>query len=556
MLPEEGSAPELRDYLNVLRRRKWSIILVVLVSVSVALVASLLTTPVYQGTATVLLQPRSTDTLFNPSTGARNDPSRNIATEIQVLKSEPVRAVVRDQLGSAPPVSASGVGQTDVISVASVSPKPAFAAKAANAYANAYIDFRRKQAVADLLAAGSEIQSKVDDLQKQIQALDDQINAVGDPVAQAAVRGNVGPQKDQLITQQGTFKQRLDQIQVDAGLTTGRAQLVTPATTPTSPIKPTPVRNGILALIVGLLLGLGLAFLRDHLDDSIKSKEDLARVAMGLPVIGVIPDVAEWKDKTVPLVVSLTDSRSAATEAYRTLRTSLQFLGLNRPLRALQITSPGAQEGKSTTIANLAVALADMGQRVVIVCCDLRRPRIHEFFDLDNSVGLTSVLLGQESLKVALQDVADRPGLSVLASGPLPPNPADLLSSQRLSDVLSALQAHADIVLIDSPPVLPVTDSLILASKVDATLLNCLAGITTRKEVFRATELLRQVDAPLVGAILNGVSQDEPYGYYYRYYGPSPSESGIAAPLLPAEANGNGSTPNSLQGTNVSRRQP
>jgi capsular exopolysaccharide synthesis family protein len=551
MLPEEKSGPELRDYLSVLRRRKWTIALTVVVLVGLSLVNSFLTTPIYQGTATVLLQPRSTDTLFNPSTGARNDPARAVDTEIQVLKSEPVRAMVRQQLGSAPPVSASGVGQTDVINVSTTSTKPAVAAKTANAYANAYIDFRRKQAVDDLLAASQEIQGKVDDLQKQIDALDARINSTSDPVQQNAIRQNVGPQKDQLVTQQGTFKQRLDQLQVETGLTTGRAQLVTPAGVPSSPVKPTPLRSGILALVVGLVLGIGLAFLRDHLDDSIKTKDDLDRAAGGLAVIGVIPAVAEWKDKATPRVVSLADSRSAATEAYRTLRTSIQFLGLNRPLRALQITSPGAQEGKSTTIANLAVALAGMGQRVVIVCCDLRRPRIHEFFGLDNSVGLTSVLLGQEPLTVALQSVADQPHLSVLASGPLPPNPADLLSSPRTTEALEALQAHADIVLIDSPPVLPVTDSLILSARVDATLLTCLAGVTTRKELTRAAELLRQVDAPLVGTILNGVSEGEPSGYYYRYYGPS-STTAVAPPATPGNGNGDAG---SRRGAKASRHQ-
>ncbi len=543
MPDEEDSGLELRDYLSILRRRKWTVFLCIMVVVSVALVRSFLTTPVYQGTATVLLQARSTDTLFNPSTGVRNDPARAVQTEIEVLKSEPVRAMVAAQLGSATSVSAAGLGETDVIRVSAVSPKPAVAAGMANAYARAYIDFRRKQAVDDLLAAGTEIQAKVDDLQKKIDDLDARINAVSDPIAQTGVRENVGPQKDQLVSQQGTFKQHLDQIQVDAGLTTGRAQLVTPASPPTVPIKPTPLRSGILAFVIGLLLGVCLAFLRDHLDDTITTKADLDRASPGLSVIGVIPAVAEWKDKSTPRVVSLADSRSAATEAYRTLRTSIQFLTLNGPLRTLQITSPGAQEGKSTTIANLAVTLAGMGQRVVVVCCDLRRPRIHEFFGLNNSVGLTSVLLGQEPLRTALQPVAEQPRLSVLASGPLPPNPADLLSSRRTADVLTALQAHADIVLIDSPPVLPVTDSLILSSRADATLLTCLAGRTTRKEFSRATELLRQVDAPLVGTILNGVSVGEPSGYYYRYYGSSPSSPTAIAGNGNGKSNGNGGRP-------------
>ncbi|MBA3268828.1 MAG: polysaccharide biosynthesis tyrosine autokinase [Acidimicrobiia bacterium] len=517
---EDEPGPELRDYLAVLRRRKWTILLCLVVVVGASLINSFLQTPIYQGRATVLLQPRSTDALFNSSTGARNDPARAVETEIQVLKSEPVRAVVREKLGVAPPVSASAVGETDVINVTATSTKPADAAKIANAYADSYIEFRRDQAIADLQAASTEIQNRVADLQKQIDEIDSQVNALPPGTDQTAKRASLAPQKDQLILQQGTFKERLGQLQVDVGLTTGRAQMVTPAVAPTDPIKPTPLRSGILALVVGLVLGMALAFLRDHLDDSIKTKDDLDRAGGGLPVIGVIPAVADWKAKDAPRVVSLADSRSAATEAYRTLRTSIQFLTLDRPLRVLQITSPSAQEGKSTTISNLAVALAGMGQRVVIVCCDLRRPRIHEFFGLDNSIGLTSVLLGQEPLTVALQDVPDQPRLSLLASGPLPPNPADLLSSQRTAEVLAALQAHADIVLIDSPPVLPVTDSLILSGRVDATLLTCLAGVTTRREFSRASELLRHVGAPLVGTVLNGASEGEPYGYYYRYYSP------------------------------------
>ncbi|MDQ6796711.1 MAG: Wzz/FepE/Etk N-terminal domain-containing protein, partial [Actinomycetota bacterium] len=269
MPDEEDSGPELRDYLSILRRRKWTIALCILVVVSAALVKSFLTTPIYQAKATILLQARSTDTLFNPSTGVRNDPARAVQTEIEILKSEPVRAMVASQLGSATSVSAAGVGDTDIIKVSAVSPKPAVAADTANAYARAYTDFRRKQAVDDLLAAGAEIQAKVDELQKKIDDIDARINAVGDPVAQTAIRANVGPQKDQLVVQQGTFKQHLDQIQVDAGLTSGRAQLVTPASPPKTPIKPTPLRSGVLALVIGLVLGVCLAFLRDHLDDTI-----------------------------------------------------------------------------------------------------------------------------------------------------------------------------------------------------------------------------------------------------------------------------------------------
>ncbi len=369
----------------------------------------------------------------------------------------------------------------------------------ANAYATAYIDFRRKQAVDDILAAAGQIQDKVSDLQTQIDSLP--------PGAQQAA----------LVDQQALFKQKLDELQVDAALKTGGAQLVTQASTPTEPVKPTPVRNGVVALVLGLVVGTGLAFLVEYLDDSVKTKDDMRRVAPDVPVIGLIPAVAGWKPTDEPRVVSLSDPKAPASEAYRTVRTSIQFLALERPMRTLQVTSPSAQEGKTTTLANLAVALARAGQRVNVVCCDLRRPRIHDFFGLENVTGFTSVLLGKVPLASALQPVPDQPRLSLLSSGPLPPNPSELLSSARTVDVLTSLQAEADIVLVDSPPVLPVTDALVLSGRVDATLLVCVAGATTRKDAARAVELLQQIDAPLVGTILNGITAESGYGYDYGY---------------------------------------
>lgn len=516
---EEEERPGLRNHLTVLRRRKWTAILTVGVLVAVSLLFSFLQTPVYKGTARVLLQPASTDKLFNANTGQSNDPARAVETQIQVITSEPVKAAVRQQLGNAPTVSATGVGQTDVIDVSAQSPNPDMAAKAATAYANAYIDFSRKKAVDDLLAASQQIKSRVDDLQSQIKDLDAQVDQAP-PLQQAGVRETVAAQKVALIQQQSTFKERLGQVQVDANLSTGKAQLVAPASTPTSPVKPTPVRTAILALVVGLVLGVGLAFLSEHLDDSVKTKDDLDRAGGRLSVMGVIPAVSGWKAKEEPRVVSLTEPRSAPAEAYRTLRTAIRFVAIDRPLRTLMITSPGAQEGKSTTIANLGVALAAMGRRVVIVCCDLRCPRIHEFFDLANDVGLTSVLLDDTPLRAAVQAVPAQPNLHLLASGPLPPNPADVLSSARVTDIFETLSDLSDIVLIDSPPVLPVTDSLVLAARVDGMLLTCRAGETTRKEVVRANELLQQVDAPLIGSVLIGVSEGETDGYYYKEYRP------------------------------------
>lgn len=513
-LPQELG---LRDYLRVLRRRKTAVILCALTVVGVALASSLLQTPVYEGKAELLLQARSTESLFDPNTGQATDRARAVQTEIRVLNSQPVRDEVRRQIGTAPDIAASPAGLTDVIEVRARSTIPQRAADIANAYASAYIDFRRTQAVDDVLGAAQQIRAKIDDLQKQIDALDTEVANAPAP-AQAGVRQSTGSQRDTLLTQQGLFKQKLDELQVDAALKSGGAQLVTRATVPTSPVEPQPVRSGLLAMGVGLLLGVGLAFLLDHLDDSVKTKDDLDRVAPNVPVIGLIPAVLGWKVTDEPQVVSIDDPKSAASEAYRTLRTSIQFLALEEPIRTLHVTSPNAQEGKTTTLCNLGVALARAGQRVVVVCADLRRPRLHEFFGLENAVGFTSVLLGKVPLTAALQPVAAQPRLSILASGPLPPNPSELLSSKRTVDVLTSLRGHCDIVLVDSPPVLPVTDALVISGRVDATILVCVSGATSRKDTSRAVELLEQVDAPLVGTVLNGVTTEGAYGYDYGYY--------------------------------------
>jgi non-specific protein-tyrosine kinase len=195
-------------------------------------------------------------------------------------------------------------------------------------------------------------------------------------------------------------------------------------------------------------------------------------------------------------------------------------MGLDRPLKLIQVTSPQAGEGKTTTLANLAVVLARAGQRVVVVCCDLRKPRVHDFFGLSNEVGLTTVLLGESSLSDAVQAVAEEPNLYVLASGHEPPDPAEVLAGMRLIEVLTALQGMADVVLLDSAPVLPVADAAILATRVDGTLLVLSSGASSRKQVHRTLELLGQVDAPLIGVVLNrakGEAEFGGYGYAYRY---------------------------------------
>ncbi len=533
MLPQETAEAELdlRDYLQVIRRRKAIIALSVLIVLGVSLAVSATQTPRYAATAKLLIRPRSAGTVFTGSGAPQSNVNseRAVQTEIEVLKAEPVQALVREKINSAPSVQVRPVGQTDVVTIRAESTDPARAPVIANAYANAYIEFRLKQAVDEFSAASAGIQERIADLNGQIANLGSQLTnapvcvsqqATPDACAQrTGIEQSITSRRAALEGQIGTFRERLDQLQVDSELATGGVVLITPASIPSEPFAPKPTRNAVLGGVLGLLLGVGLAFLREHLDDSIKGKDDFERAVPGMTVLGLIPVVPDWKTRAEGRVVSITDPTSTTAEAYRILRTSIQFMGLDRSVRIIQVTSPNASEGKTTTLSNLAVAFAASGLRTVVVDCDLRRPRLHAFFQVDNTTGFTSVLLGNVGLTKALQPVPGQERLLVLASGPLPPNPSELLSSRRTAELFQSLSSQADVVLVDSPPCLPVTDALVLSQRVDSTILVTTAGTTTQKAAARAVEMLLQVNAPLAGAVVNGVSVDGGYGRYaYGYY--------------------------------------
>lgn len=211
-------------------------------------------------------------------------------------------------------------------------------------------------------------------------------------------------------------------------------------------------------------------------------------------------------------LITLADARSPQAEAYRSLRTNLEFSSLDNPLHSLLVTSAAPDEGKSTTLANLGVINAQAGKRVILLDCDLRRPRLHELFGLGNNAGVTTALLDPKaSLPFQATSV---PNLQVMTSGPLPPNPADLLASERMNGLLTQAMAEADLVLVDAPPVIAVTDAALLATKVDGVLLVVSAGQTRREHAQRARELLAKVNANLVGAVLNNAAVDSGMGYY------------------------------------------
>lgn len=217
-----------------------------------------------------------------------------------------------------------------------------------------------------------------------------------------------------------------------------------------------------------------------------------------------------------PDLITIHHPRSPIAEAYRILRTNLEFSGLDRPLRILLVTSPGAEEGKSTVLANLGVVIAQAGKKVILADCDLRRPSLHELFGLSGSVGLTNMFVDEEAMKNPPLLETGIENLFLLPSGPLPPNPAEVLASRKMEEILKRLSSEADMVLLDAPPVISVTDALILASKSDGVILVVRAGHTRREIARRAKELLEKVNARILGSVLTDAPLDM---RLQRYYG-------------------------------------
>jgi capsular exopolysaccharide synthesis family protein len=283
-----------------------------------------------------------------------------------------------------------------------------------------------------------------------------------------------------------------------------------PAPVPTSPYSPRLLRNLLIGLIVGLALGGVAAFVREGLDRRLRDSDEVEG-ATGSTILGVIP--TELDGVRTPV---LTHPMSARAEAYRKVRTNLTFAGATGMPKSLLITSAVSGEGKTTLATNLALACARTGQRVAIVDADLRRPMVSTYLDVNEPLGLTSVIAGDVSLTQAMTSI-DEGRIDVLSSGPIPSNPSELLGSVRMSALLADLAASHDIVIVDAPPVLPVADALVLVGEVDAVVLVTKVGETTRERLKQAAEAVLQVRGNLVGIVPNAVVQREDSAYAYAY---------------------------------------
>ena len=324
-----------------------------------------------------------------------------------------------------------------------------------------------------------------------------------------------------------------------SGSSANALTVVDPATPPREPSSPRVLLSTLLAALVGLLIALGIAYTLEYLDDTVKSSEDV-EAATGLATLGTVIKMKGAGGRSeIYRLATLLYPRGPAAEAYRTLRTNLEFAAVDEPVRTLLVTSSIPGEGKTTTASNLAVAYAQAGRRVILLDADLRKPGVHKVFDLPNATGLTSLLRTDD---VAIDDVAratEEERLQVITTGMLPPNPAELLGSNRMQTILERLVAATDLVIVDSPPLQAVTDAAILSAITDGTLLVIDAERTRRGAAGHGREALAKADARVLGVALNRISARAGSNYvYYDYYGAHGKDSGVAARPSAASTSG------------------
>ncbi len=507
---------ELRQLFGYMRRWWWLLILLPVIAAAAAYVTSSRQPDMFRATATLFVQPSSQTADAYTIVFAGQSLA---ATYQELVDTDPILAPVEDQFGPLDGhVSAGAVSGTQLLRVSATDTDPERAAAIANAVANQFVTFISQQEASDTSTSQSELRERLDVAQQALESTREQIRELEESGATDQIALNeldrLRNRQDQQDASVNDLLLRMREMELDAALAQNEVKLSVPAEAPGDAYAPRTLFFAIFAAFLGGLFAVGAVGLIEYLDNTVKPRLDF-ETAFGAPllsVLGVAPKVHGGHDQL--FVVERPHSNMA--EEIRLLRANVEFAAATTEISSLAITSAGPGEGKSTITANLAVAMTQTGFSVVILDADLRRPSQHRIFGVGNDRGLTTLLTRpNHTWDWAALDVL--PNLKLIPSGPVPPNPADLLSLERLHHLIEELTHAFDVVLIDTPPVLAVSDPLVVAPHVDAVCLVAQSGRTRVDALRRASASLRQASAIIVGIVLNQQSGRDASGYYYYY---------------------------------------
>lgn len=516
---------DLRQSLTLFRKWAWLLALVAVIGGAAGYFYSRTIRPIYRAQTTVMVGRQRTNL---DTTSFDSVDSDNLAQMYALLATQPtILQATAEKLNTSEPwqnlyfkVTATTVG-TQILRIAAVDTDPQTAKTIADEVAQQLIvqgpiAEQQKQSQEQRTFVNSELANlklQIESARKTQSTLNNQAALENDPTRLSEINNRISA----IQTKIGDWQKNYASLSaLLSNASNFYLAILAPAQVPTTPVSPNITQNIIFAALAGAGLAVGAILVLEYLDDTVKDDADFQRV-LDLPGLGAISRIAGIQNPEDHLI-TLRHPRAPISEAYRILRTNLHFSGIENTAGALLVTSAGPGEGKTTTACNLGVVLAQAGGQVILLDADLRRPSVHRFFGLTNNLGFSNLFLRDAP---ALDDVIQTtgvPGLSVITSGPLPPNPTELLDSRRMTEILKNLRARSDLVILDSPPALAVADASILGSRCSGGILVVDAGHTRTEALRRAFVTLKRTGTKVYGGVLNKLSTRRASDYYHYYY--------------------------------------
>jgi non-specific protein-tyrosine kinase len=514
---------DLRQYGQLARKWLWLVLVCTVAAAAAAYVVSKNTTPVYQASTKLLVNQSSTSNQVNLAYQDILMSQQLARTYANLLSDRPVveetarrlnlptdqKTVARLQSG----ISVTPIRDTQLMEVRVEGENPELITLIANTLPEVFIERNQQLQLGRVMGLKTSVENEIANVQEDIARTQNSLADATDDVQRQRYEASLAQYRSTLSSLVNNYQQ----IRLAEAQATNNLIVVKPAVAPQTPIRPRTTTNVLRAAVVGAMIAIGAAFLIEYLDDTVKSPDDVTRVS-GLSTLGAI---ARLKDAgSQRQLIAWSHTKAPESEAYRTLRTNIQFSSVDKPIRTLIVTSSGPSEGKSTTSANLAIVMAQTGQKVVLVDTDLRRPVLHKTFGVPNNVGITTALLAGDDVDLqAYLQPTEVDNLAIITSGPIPPNPSELLGSQRMKHIVQRLSEVADMVIFDTPPVLVVTDAAVLGRQADGVLLVADAGGTREQALAQAVAELRKTGGNVIGVAMNRLdSRSRGYYYYYYYY--------------------------------------